>query len=78
MRDRAEGAADPAHGTGPPWSLAGLAFGAVLGLTAAFGGFGAFLLVLVLGAAGFLGGRVYEGDIDLAALFAGRQRWGRR
>ncbi|WP_047870890.1 hypothetical protein [Nocardiopsis sp. RV163] len=59
------------------WSIVGLAFGAVLGLAAAFGGFGAFLLVLVLGAAGFLAGRAYEGEIDLAELFTRRERGGR-
>ncbi|SDK14364.1 DUF2273 domain-containing protein [Nonomuraea jiangxiensis] len=34
----------------------GMAAGIVLGLAAAFGGLGAFLLVLVLGAVGFLVG----------------------
>lgn len=54
------------------WSIVGLAFGAVLGLSAYFGGFGAFALVLVLGLVGFLAGRAYEGEIDLAELFARR------
>ena len=60
------------------WSIVGLAFGAVLGLAAAFGGFGAFLLVLALGSAGFLAGRAYEGEVDLSALFTRRERSDRR
>ncbi|MDS1271959.1 hypothetical protein RIF23_16830 [Lipingzhangella sp. LS1_29] len=54
------------------WPIAGLGFGTVLGLAAGFGGFGAFLLVLVLGVAGFLAGRAFEGEVDLAALFTRR------
>ncbi|GHC73130.1 hypothetical protein GCM10007079_06790 [Nocardiopsis terrae] len=60
------------------WSITGLAYGSLLGLVAYFGGFGAFLLVLVLGAAGFLAGRAYAGETDLATLFArqdGGARW---
>lgn len=54
------------------WSITGLAYGSVLGLSAFFGGFGAFTLVLVLGIAGFVIGRAYEGEIDLAELFVRR------
>lgn len=54
------------------WSIAGLAFGSLLGFAAYFGGFGAFALVLVLGVVGFLVGRAYEGEIDLAELFTRR------
>ncbi|MEO3870516.1 DUF2273 domain-containing protein [Nonomuraea sp. B12E4] len=44
----------------------GMAAGIVLGLAAAFGGLGAFLLVLVLGAVGFLVGWIVErGEIKL-------------
>jgi len=46
----------------------GLAFGIALGLAAAFGGFGAFLTVLVLGALGLLAGRMAEGKLDLSQL----------
>ncbi|MGW8531091.1 MULTISPECIES: hypothetical protein [Nocardiopsidaceae] len=60
------------------WPIVGLAFGAVLGLAAAIGGFGAFLLVLVLGTAGFLAGRAYAGEVDLAELFTRRERGDRR
>ncbi|MFD0803702.1 hypothetical protein ACFQZU_20615, partial [Streptomonospora algeriensis] len=55
------------------WPVVGLAFGVVLGLAGAFGGFGAFALVFVLGAIGFLGGRAFEGEIDLAELFTRRE-----
>ncbi|MFV2197634.1 MULTISPECIES: hypothetical protein [unclassified Nocardiopsis] len=54
------------------WSIVGLSFGTVLGLAAAFGGFVAFALVLVLGAAGFVAGRAMEGEIDLAQVFTRR------
>jgi uncharacterized membrane protein len=46
----------------------GLASGIALGLAAAFGGFGAFLTVLVLGALGLLAGRMAEGKLDLSQL----------
>ncbi|WP_434448570.1 hypothetical protein [Lentzea sp. E54] len=51
----------------------GLLTGLTLGLAAAFGGFSAFLLVLVFGALGLIAGRVAEGKLDLAQLF-GRDR----
>lgn len=51
----------------------GLLTGLVLGLAAAFGGFGAFLLVLVLGTLGLLVGRFLDGKLDLSAL-SGRDR----
>ncbi|MFI7635825.1 DUF2273 domain-containing protein [Nonomuraea sp. NPDC049400] len=45
----------------------GMAVGIILGLVAAFGGLFAFLLVLVLGAVGFLVGRIAEtGQLDLS------------
>ncbi|WP_202425619.1 hypothetical protein [Streptomyces sp. HUCO-GS316] len=43
----------------------GLAAGMALGFAGYFGGFWAFLLVLVLGAAGLLAGLVLQGDVDL-------------
>lgn len=46
----------------------GLLTGLVLGLAAAFGGFGAFLAVLVLAALGLLVGRVLDGKLDLSQL----------
>ncbi|GGN19786.1 MULTISPECIES: hypothetical protein [Lentzea] len=51
----------------------GLLTGLALGLAAAFGGFSAFLLVLVFGALGLVAGRVAEGKLDLAQLL-GRDR----
>jgi hypothetical protein len=51
----------------------GLLTGLALGFAAAFGGFGAFLVVLVLGALGLLVGRVLDGKLDLSQL-AGRDR----
>jgi nitrate/nitrite transporter NarK len=53
----------------PIWSMIGLAVGIALGFAGAFGGLGAFLLVLVLGAVGLLVGRIAEsGQIDLSQL----------
>lgn len=46
----------------------GLLTGLALGLAAAFGGFTAFLLVVVFGALGLLVGRVADGKLDLAQL----------
>ncbi len=45
----------------------GLLAGLVLGLAGAFGGFDAFLIVLVLGAIGLLVGRALDGRLDLNA-----------
>lgn len=46
----------------------GLFVGLILGLTAAFGSFSSFMIVLVFGAAGLLIGLVLEGRIDLQQL----------
>jgi hypothetical protein len=43
----------------------GLAAGMALGFAGYFGGFWAFLLVLVLGAAGLVAGLALQGDLDL-------------
>jgi hypothetical protein len=51
----------------------GLLTGLTLGVTAAFGGFGAFLIVLVLAAVGLVIGRVLDGKLDLSQL-TGRGR----
>lgn len=42
--------------------------GLVLGLTAAFGTFGAFVVVVLFGAIGLVVGLVLEGRLDLPAL----------
>ena len=53
----------------------GLLAGLVLGLAGAFGGLGAFLIVLVLGAIGLFVGRALDGKLDLNALLGrGRDR----
>ncbi|MEC3975642.1 hypothetical protein [Amycolatopsis sp. H20-H5] len=49
-------------------TLIGLLTGLALGFAAAFGGFGAFVVVLVLGALGLLVGRWLDGKLDLSAL----------
>lgn len=54
------------------WPVVGLSYGTVLGLAAAFGGFTAFALVLILGLAGFVAGLAVEGEIDLTTVFARR------
>jgi hypothetical protein len=51
----------------------GLLSGLALGLAAAFGGFTAFLLVLVFAAIGLTVGRVADGKLDLTQLL-GRER----
>lgn len=57
-----------------PTSMIGLLAGLLLGVAGAAGGFGGFLLALVLGVAGFLLGGHRDGDIDLGALAPGRRR----
>jgi hypothetical protein len=53
----------------------GLLAGLALGLAGAFGGLGAFLIVLVLGAIGLIVGRALDGQLDLNALLGrGRDR----
>ena len=42
--------------------------GLVLGLTAAFGTFGSFVIVLVFGALGLVIGLVLDGRLDVAGL----------
>ncbi|GAA4856973.1 hypothetical protein GCM10023201_59380 [Actinomycetospora corticicola] len=49
-------------------TVLGLAIGIALGFAGAFGGFGAFLLVLVLGAVGLAVGRWLDGQLDLAEI----------
>ncbi|MEU7818802.1 hypothetical protein [Pseudonocardia sp. NPDC049154] len=51
----------------------GLLAGLLLGLAAAFGGFVAFVIVLVLGAIGLAVGRFLDGELDLSGVF-GRAR----
>ncbi|HLU44373.1 MAG TPA: hypothetical protein VKZ67_05040 [Natronosporangium sp.] len=55
-------------------SVIGLMAGIALGFAAAFGGFGAFLAVALLGLLGFLTGRAVEGRFDLSALSGDRSQ----
>jgi len=58
-------------------AVVGLVAGMALGFAGYFGGFAAFLLVAVLGAVGFVVGRLLEGDIelgDISELLRGRDR----
>lgn len=53
----------------------GLFAGLILGMAGAFGNFGIFLIVLVMGAIGLLVGRVLDGHLDLGAVLGrGRDR----
>jgi len=49
-------------------SVLGLIAGLALGFAAAFGGFGAFVIVLLFGALGLGAGRYLDGQLDLSAL----------
>lgn len=55
-------------------TVLGLITGLVLGLSAAFGGIGAFLIVLILGALGLGVGRWLDGRLDLSALTGSAER----
>ncbi|WP_116050158.1 hypothetical protein [Amycolatopsis palatopharyngis] len=59
-------------------TLLGLIVGIALGFAAAFGGFGAFVAVVVLGAIGLLVGRWLDGELDLSALVGSAKDRGRR
>lgn len=49
-------------------TLFGLLIGVAAGFAGAFGGFGAFLLVLVCGVAGLLAGRALDGELNLGEI----------
>jgi hypothetical protein len=51
-----------------------VAVGVALGFAGAFGGFTAFVIVLVVGAAGFVVGRVLESNLDFDSVFGRRNR----
>jgi hypothetical protein len=56
-------------------TLLGLVTGLALGLAVAFGGFAAFVVVLLFGAVGLGVGRYLDGRLDLSAFTgAGRDR----
>ncbi len=55
-------------------SVIGLFAGLLLGLAVVLGGFEAFAICLLLGAVGFVIGRVVEGQVDLGALLGSSAR----
>jgi hypothetical protein len=55
-------------------AVMGLVVGMALGFAGYFGGFGAFLLVLALGAVGFIVGRFLDGDLEPGDFFRPRDR----
>ncbi len=55
-----------------------LALGLALGFAAAFGGFGAFAIVLIFGGLGLLVGRWLDGEVDLSGLVRTDRTKGRR
>ncbi|MFE9580927.1 hypothetical protein ACFYO1_31440 [Nocardia sp. NPDC006044] len=55
-----------------------LAVGLALGFAGAFGGFGAFTIVLLFAVLGLVVGRWLDGELDLAGLLQSAQRKGRR
>ena len=55
-------------------SSLGLIAGLLLGIAAAVGGVGAFLVALVLGAVGYAVGGHFDGELDLSTLAGGRRR----
>lgn len=55
-------------------TLIGLAVGLALGFAAAFGGFGALGIVVLLGVLGTLAGRYLDGHLDLSELTGARDR----
>ena len=52
------------------WPVIGLAFGTALGFAGAFGGFGTFVIVLLLGVVGLLAGRALSGELDLGEMMS--------
>lgn len=53
-------------------STIGLLAGIALGFAVAFGGFTAFVIVLMFGALGLAIGRALDGQLDISALFGDR------
>lgn len=54
-------------------STVGLLAGLLLGIAAAVGGFGGFLIALVLGVIGYLVGGHYDGELDLSKVLSRRE-----
>ncbi|MFF1260855.1 hypothetical protein ACFVZT_29005 [Streptomyces sp. NPDC058321] len=53
-------------------AVIGMIAGMALAFAGYFGGFGAFLLVVALGAVGFVAGRFLEGDLEPGDFFRSR------
>ncbi|MFY0407785.1 DUF2273 domain-containing protein [Solicola sp. PLA-1-18] len=54
-------------------STVGLVAGLLFAIAIAVGGFGGFLLALVLGAAGYLLGGQIDGELDVTEIVRGRR-----
>ncbi|MDO9380401.1 MAG: DUF2273 domain-containing protein [Nocardioidaceae bacterium] len=54
-------------------STVGLIAGLLLAIAIAVGGFGGFLLALVLGAVGYLVGGQIDGELDVTEIVRGRR-----
>ncbi|MFI5763439.1 hypothetical protein ACIA8F_21180 [Streptomyces sp. NPDC051563] len=74
-REHASGT-EPGRYPGEHSAAIGLLAGMALAFAGYFGGFFAFLLVVVMGAAGWVTGLALEGRLDLGALLGARR--GRR
>ena len=55
-------------------STLGLLAGLLLGIAFAAGGFGALIVAVLLGAAGYVIGGQRDGEFDLSGVFKGRGR----
>lgn len=55
-----------------PISIVGLFVGLLLAIAAAIGGFSFFVIGIVLGAVGFVVGKVLDGQLDLTPYLSGR------
>jgi hypothetical protein len=59
-------------------AIVGLFVGLLLGITLVIDGFGSMLIVALLGAVGWLVGKVLEGEIDLTEYLSGSRARQRR
>lgn len=57
-----------------PARLIGLLVGLISGFALAFGDFTDFVIVLVLGAVGFVVGKAVDGELDLSRYLGGNRR----
>lgn len=59
-------------------AIVGLFVGLILGFTLVIDGFGSMLIVALIGAIGWVVGKVLEGEIDLTEYLSGSRARGRR